>query len=86
MDLSTIANLVNALAVTAGVVFAATQIKEFRIQRRRDSMLTLVRSFQSSAFTQALRRVVSLPDGADAKQVRAMLGLDGEDEVCFSIS
>jgi hypothetical protein len=33
MDLSTLANLINAFAVTAGVIFAAAQIGYYR-QRR----------------------------------------------------
>jgi hypothetical protein len=45
MDISTLANLINAVAVTAGVIFAATQIRDYRRQRKRDSMLALVRSF-----------------------------------------
>src|SRR5207237_8430855 len=81
MDISTIANLVNAIAVTAGVIFAAVQITQYRQRRHRDAMLELVRSFQSPAFTGALRRVLSLPDGANAEKVRAMLGPDGEDAV-----
>ncbi len=44
-------------------------------------MLELVRSFQSPAFTSALRRVLSLPDGADAQKIREVLGPDGEDAV-----
>lgn len=79
MDISTIANLVNAIAVTAGVIFAATQIQEFRAQRRRDSMLNLVRSFQSPTFAQALRLVVNLPENATAAAVRAQVGSQGED-------
>lgn len=39
MDLSTLANLINAGAVTAGVIFAAVQIHHFRQRRRRDAML-----------------------------------------------
>jgi hypothetical protein len=39
MDVSTVANLINALAVTAGVIFAAVQIRDYRRQRHRDSML-----------------------------------------------
>ena len=81
MDISTIANLINALAVTAGVIFAAAQIRYYRQRRRRESMLELVRSFQSPAFTSALRRVLSLPDGADAQKIREVLGPDGEDAV-----
>jgi len=81
MDLSTIANLINAIAVTAGVIFAASQIRYYRQRRRREAMLELVRSFQSPAFTSALRRVLSLPDGADTQKIREVLGPDGEDAV-----
>src|SRR6266853_4620110 len=81
VDISTLANLINAIAVTAGVIFAATQISYYRQRRRRDAMLELVRSFQSPAFTSALRRVLSLPDGADAQKIREVLGPDGEDAV-----
>jgi hypothetical protein len=45
MDISTIANLINAIAVTAGVIFAAAQIRQYRHRRQRDAMLELVRSF-----------------------------------------
>ena len=81
MDVSTIANLINAFAVTAGVIFAAAQISYYRQRRQRDAMLELVRSFQSPAFTSALRRVLSLPDGADTQKIREVLGPDGEDAV-----
>src|SRR5436305_22417 len=81
MDIATLANLINAIAVTAGVIFAAAQIRYYRQRRRREAMLELVRSFQSPAFTSALRRVLSLPDGADAEKIREVLGPDGEDAV-----
>ena len=81
MDISNIANLINAIAVTAGVIFAAVQIRQYKKRRQRDAMLELVRSFQSPAFTAALRRVLSLPDGADAAKIREVLGPDGEDAV-----
>ena len=73
--------MVNAVAVTAGVIFAAAQIRYYRQRRRRDAMLELVRSFQSPAFTSALRRVLSLPDNADSQKIREVLGPDGEDAV-----
>src|SRR5207248_11069023 len=78
VDISTLANLINAIAVIAGVIFAATQIRYYRQRRRRDAMLELFRSFQSPACTSALRGVLSLPDGADAEIIRDVLGLDGE--------
>jgi len=81
MDIFNIANLINAIAVTAGVIFAAVQIRQYQRQRKRDAMLELVRSFQSPAFTAALRRVLPLPDGADTAKIRELLGPDGEDAV-----
>jgi len=81
MDVSTVANLINALAVTAGVIFAAVQIRDYRRQRHRDSMSALVRSFQTPSFAHSLRRVSSLPDKATREQISALLGPDGEDDV-----
>jgi hypothetical protein len=79
MDISTLANPINALAVTAGVIFAATQIREFRAQRRVQSMYTLVQSFQGAEFAKALRRMYALPDNLDRAAVRAQAGAEGED-------
>lgn len=81
MNWSVVADVVNAAAVTIGVVFAASQLFDIRRQRRREAMLALVRSFQSADFTTALRRVNSLPDGADRAAIRTTLGTDGEDHV-----
>ena len=81
MDLSTLANLINAFAVTGALIFAAAQVSYYRQRRRRETMLELMRSFQSPAFTSALRRVLSLPDGADTQKIREVLGPDGEDAV-----
>ena len=79
MDISTLANSINAIAVTAGVIFAAAQISYYRRRRRRDAMLELVRSFQSPTFSKALRRVMELPDNASADEIRKILGPEGED-------
>jgi len=81
MDIATIANLINAVAVTAGLIFAGVQIRQYRERKHRENMLELVRSFQSPAFTSALRRVMSLPDGANSEKIREVLGPDGEDSV-----
>ena len=83
MDLSTLANLINALAVTAALLFAATQVSYYRRRRRRDAMLELVHSFQSPTFSRALRRVVELPDNATAEEIREILGTEGEDLLAY---
>ncbi len=81
MNWSVVADVVNAAAVTIGVVFAASQLFDIRRQRKRDAMLALVRSFQSGDFTTALRHINSLPDGANRAEIRATLGPDGENQV-----
>ena len=79
MDISTWANLINAIAVTAGVIFAATQIRDYRAQRRRESMLNLVQSFQSPTFAEVLLRVVKLPDDATPERVRTAMGANADE-------
>jgi len=81
VDVSTIANLVNAIAVTAGVLFAGVQLRQYRERRQRDAMSSLVRSFQTPSFGHALRRVSSWPDNASAEQISKLLGSDGEDSL-----
>jgi hypothetical protein len=81
MDWSMTLNLVNTAAVTLGVLFGGYQLLELRRQRRRDSILNLVRSFQSADFTAALGRVNTLPDGARLKDIRRTLGPTGRDQV-----
>src|SRR3954466_3698006 len=81
VDVSTIATLVNAIAVTAGVIFAGLQIRQYQKRRHRDAMAGLVRSFQTPSFAHALRRVSSLPDNVSREQISQLFGPDGEDSV-----
>ncbi len=81
MSWPVILDIVNAVALTAGVIFAAYQLVEFRRQRRRDAVLGLVRSFQSGDFTAAMGRINSLPDGADRATIQKVLGKEGLDQV-----
>ena len=81
MDLSTLANVVNAVAVTAGVLFAVVQLRDYRHHRRHEGMLNLVRSFENPTFSKALRRVIELPDNVTADQIRQLLGSEGEDVI-----
>jgi hypothetical protein len=48
LDLAVAADLINAAAVVAAVLFAATQIRDYRKQRRRDAMLELVLEKEAS--------------------------------------
>src|SRR5207249_11391141 len=78
MDLSTLANLINAFAVTAALIFTAAQIGYYGQRRRREAMLELLRSFEIPAFTSALRRVFSLPYVAVTRNIPEVLGIDGD--------
>src|SRR5207248_49560 len=80
VDISTLANLINAIAVTAGVIFAATQIRYYRQRRRRDDARVGPLVSESGVYERAAP-LLSLPDGADAQKIREVLGPDGEDAV-----
>jgi hypothetical protein len=81
MSWADVLDVCSAAALTIGAVFAAIQLADLRRQRRRESVLALVRSFQSADFTSALRQVNSLPDGADRATICELLGPTGENQV-----
>jgi hypothetical protein len=73
MDLNTLANwaeILGVLLVIGGLWFAVVQLLHYRQQRRDLAAIELARSFQSPAFAQALRLVLSLPDGIGAEELR----------------
>ena len=49
--------------------------------RPYDAAAVAAATFVGDFFTAALRRVLSLPDGADSAKIREVLGPDGEDAV-----
>jgi hypothetical protein len=73
MQLNTVANLaeiIGAIIVIGGLWFAVVQLLHYRQQRRDAAAIELARSFQSPAFAQAFRMVMSLPDGISAEELR----------------
>jgi hypothetical protein len=73
MELNTVANLaeiIGALIVIGGLWFAIVQLLHYRQQRRDMAAIELTRSFQSPAFAQAVRLIMSLPNGICAKDLR----------------
>jgi hypothetical protein len=73
MELSTLANLaeiIGVIIVIGGLWFAVVQLLHYRQQRRDMAAIELARSFQNPAFAQALRLVLSLPDGIRAQELR----------------
>ena len=73
MDLPTLANLaevVGVIIVIGGFGFGVIQLQQYRLQRRARSAIEVARSLQDAEFAHALRLVLSLPCGLDAKGLR----------------
>jgi hypothetical protein len=73
-DLATLANLaeiLGAIIVIGGVVFAVIQIRLFRRQRLEAAAIEVIRSWQSPEFTRAFTVIQALPDGISAAKLRA---------------
>ena len=73
-DLATLANIaeiLGALTIVGGVVFAVVQIREFRVQRREAVAVELIRSFHDPQLAHAVNLIRELPDGVSAEELRS---------------
>ena len=57
-NLANMAEIIGALLVVAGIVFALVEIRHFRKQRQETASMEIMRSFQSTGFTSALRLIM----------------------------
>src|SRR5215470_2143129 len=74
LDLDVLANLsqiVGAVAIVVGGIFAVVQLQEFREQRREAVAVELLRSFSEPAHADAINLIQELPDGASAELLRS---------------
>ena len=76
MDLVGVAEVVSAIAVIFGFGFAFMEVRRYRRRRIRESMLELVKSYQTLEFAVALNRLVDLPDGLSKQELEKHLGDD----------
>jgi hypothetical protein len=73
IDLGTLADLadiVSALTVLGGVVYAAIQIRQYRQQRLDAAALEVVRSMQNPELLRAFRKLRNLPDACPLAKLR----------------
>lgn len=73
-DLATLANIaeiLGALTIVGGAVFAVVQIREFRAQRRQAVAVELIRSFHDPQLAHAVNLIRELPDGVLAEELRS---------------
>ena len=74
LDLGTLAELVSAIAVVIGLVFAVVQLRQFRRAQEREACLALLRSYQTRTLARALLLLFALPDGLGKAEVEARIG------------
>ncbi|MDX1576997.1 MAG: hypothetical protein R3266_00865 [Gemmatimonadota bacterium] len=79
ISLQTLANwaeIIGGITVVGGVGFAILQIVHIRGRRRDVAAIELARSIQTPEFAGALRRVMSLPIGLSAEEMRRRPGAE----------
>ena len=74
MDLSTFVELLSAITLILGVVYAVVQLRQYQASRNRDNALELLRSFQTPEFATALRAVYALPMGLTKAEIEETQG------------
>jgi hypothetical protein len=73
-DLSTLANMaeiLGAIVVIGGLVFAIIQMRSLRQQRREMAAIELFRSFGNANFNKAYETVLALPEGLSRGEINA---------------
>lgn len=64
-----IAEIIGAIIVVGGLIFAVLQMRQTRQQRRELAAIELFRFFGNPKFTAAYKRILRLPDGLSAKDI-----------------
>ena len=67
--LADMAEILGALVVIGGLIFAVLQMRNFRQQRRELAAIELFRSFGKPEFNRAYESVLNLPDGLGAEEL-----------------
>lgn len=68
--LANISEIIGVVIVIGGLLFAMLQTRQFRQQRREMAAIELLRFFGSPRFSEAYRKVLHMPDGMQAAEIR----------------
>ncbi len=68
--LANVAEILGVLIVIGGVFFAMLQMRQIRQQRRELAAIELFRFFASPKFTEAYRKILHLPEGMSAEDIK----------------
>jgi len=83
-DIANVAEIIGAIIVVGGLIFAMLQMRQTRQQRRELAAIELFRFFGNPYFAAAYKRVLQLPDEQTTKAIQAG---DGElEDACTLIS
>jgi hypothetical protein len=69
-NLANIAEIVGAIIVVGGLIFAVLQMRQTRQQRRELAAIELFRFFGNPQFTAAYKRILRLPEGLSADDIQ----------------
>ena len=68
--LANIAEIIGVIIVVGGLFFAVLQMRQIRQQRRELAAIELFRFFGNPQFTNAYKRILRMPDGLGADDIR----------------
>lgn len=79
MNLSIVVDILSVVAVVCGLFFAGIELRHFRLNRDRESLLKLFSTFQTPEFVKGVRAIAQLPDNLSKQQVEELVGEQMED-------
>jgi hypothetical protein len=83
VDIATLANVTQAVAVVVGVIFGIVQLRQLTAQRRRESAFALMQSSQSPQVLRAVLIIEHLPDTAGKAEIDALPKSDQADVIAL---
>ena len=69
-SLADMAEIIGVIIVVGGLVFALMQMRQTRQQRRELAAIELFRFFGNARFSAAYKKIMHLPDGISAEEIR----------------
>jgi hypothetical protein len=69
-NLANVAEIIGAIIVVGGLIFAVLQMRQTRQQRRELAAIELFRFFGNPKFTAAYKRILRLPEGQTAEDIQ----------------
>lgn len=68
----TIFEFISMIAILAGVLYGALELRQFRHTQEREATFELMRTIQTPEFAASLTTLLRVPEGATAEQILAM--------------